>query len=163
MAEPALPPELERQIFEIAAHTCPFSIPDMMRVAWRVKHWIEPILYHTLIFYMNPPEGFHRCTIDIFRHIARTKPEFFLRNSVRKVVVRYMGDDLGDILTECPDIESLDIVGTLTNCPSLPRGFGALRLNERRCDLNEFVDFDRITPRPLAIPPFRTCHPSITA
>ncbi|KAJ6538362.1 hypothetical protein DFH09DRAFT_1398713 [Mycena vulgaris] len=46
-----LPPDLERSIFELAAlRTHRVTIPKLMRVAWRVKHWLEPLLYHTLVF-----------------------------------------------------------------------------------------------------------------
>jgi hypothetical protein len=37
---PALPADLERAIFEIAAHARPVSIPTFMLVAWRVKTWL---------------------------------------------------------------------------------------------------------------------------
>ncbi|KAJ7629850.1 hypothetical protein B0H17DRAFT_1091096 [Mycena rosella] len=49
LSTPALPPELERQIFEICALFRPVSIPKLMLVAWRVKQWIEPILYRTVV------------------------------------------------------------------------------------------------------------------
>ncbi|KAJ7255977.1 hypothetical protein C8J57DRAFT_1186198 [Mycena rebaudengoi] len=46
---PAFPPELEREIFEIAAIDIPQSMPQLVRVARRVCVWIEPLLYRTLI------------------------------------------------------------------------------------------------------------------
>ncbi|KAJ6482770.1 hypothetical protein C8R45DRAFT_932363 [Mycena sanguinolenta] len=50
---PALPPELERIIFEVTALSRPRSIPRLMLVAWRVKSWrvhtVEPLLYRTII------------------------------------------------------------------------------------------------------------------
>ncbi|KAJ7213754.1 hypothetical protein C8J57DRAFT_1096694 [Mycena rebaudengoi] len=46
---PAFPPELEREIFEVAAIELPESIPQLVRVARRVCVWIEPFLYRTLI------------------------------------------------------------------------------------------------------------------
>ncbi|KAJ7930902.1 hypothetical protein B0H13DRAFT_2530851 [Mycena leptocephala] len=41
---PAFPAELERTIFEVAAHVRPLLIPTFMLVAWRVKIWVEPLL-----------------------------------------------------------------------------------------------------------------------
>ncbi|KAJ7768629.1 hypothetical protein DFH07DRAFT_300024 [Mycena maculata] len=49
MAEPILPPELEREIFETVALAGTKSIPGLLRVARRVKLWIEPLLYHVVI------------------------------------------------------------------------------------------------------------------
>ncbi|KAJ7762894.1 hypothetical protein B0H16DRAFT_1528085 [Mycena metata] len=46
--DPAFPPELERLVFEMAAHARPPTIPTFMRVARRVKIWVEPLLYRTL-------------------------------------------------------------------------------------------------------------------
>ncbi|KAJ7256099.1 hypothetical protein C8J57DRAFT_1517822 [Mycena rebaudengoi] len=46
---PAFPPELEQEIFEIAATDIPESMPQLIRVARRVSVWIEPLLFRTLI------------------------------------------------------------------------------------------------------------------
>ncbi|KAJ7171333.1 hypothetical protein C8R46DRAFT_1262683 [Mycena filopes] len=43
-----LPPELERSIFEVAALSHPIGIPTLMLVAWRIRNWIEPLLYRVL-------------------------------------------------------------------------------------------------------------------
>ncbi|KAJ7155231.1 hypothetical protein C8R46DRAFT_437858 [Mycena filopes] len=44
----ALPSELERDIFEVAALSNVRSIPRMILVARRVKIWLEPLLYRNL-------------------------------------------------------------------------------------------------------------------
>ncbi|KAJ6574558.1 hypothetical protein B0H19DRAFT_1254249 [Mycena capillaripes] len=46
---PPLPPELERKIFEICTYAQPVSIPNLMLVAARVKEWLEPLLYVTIV------------------------------------------------------------------------------------------------------------------
>ncbi|KAJ7171259.1 hypothetical protein C8R46DRAFT_1032903 [Mycena filopes] len=46
---PRLPPELERDIFELAAFCHKSCIPSYLLVAHRIHEWIEPILYNTLI------------------------------------------------------------------------------------------------------------------
>ncbi|KAJ7207794.1 hypothetical protein C8J57DRAFT_1403088 [Mycena rebaudengoi] len=46
---PCLPPELEREVFEIAAVRHPETILALVLVAQRVLHWIEPLLYRTLV------------------------------------------------------------------------------------------------------------------
>ncbi|KAF8883071.1 hypothetical protein CPB84DRAFT_1965260 [Gymnopilus junonius] len=55
---PALPAELEREIFEITASDFPGSIANLILVARRVQQWMEPLLYAVLIFspaYSRPP------------------------------------------------------------------------------------------------------------
>ncbi|KAJ7182350.1 hypothetical protein C8R43DRAFT_1228808 [Mycena crocata] len=51
MTEPILPVELEREIFEMTAQSDsrPMSILTLMLVASRVKAWVEPLLYRTII------------------------------------------------------------------------------------------------------------------
>ncbi|KAJ7058926.1 hypothetical protein C8F01DRAFT_1147560 [Mycena amicta] len=44
-----LPPELERDIFELSARAYRSSIPAYLRVAHRVHVWIEPLLYDVLL------------------------------------------------------------------------------------------------------------------
>ncbi|KAF7377254.1 hypothetical protein MSAN_00145700 [Mycena sanguinolenta] len=46
---PVLPPELEQIIFEATALSWPRSILQLMLVAWRVKSWVELLLYRTII------------------------------------------------------------------------------------------------------------------
>ncbi|KAJ7256890.1 hypothetical protein C8J57DRAFT_1343247 [Mycena rebaudengoi] len=53
---PSFPPELEREIFEIAATEHPETIPTLVLVAHRVLHWIEPLLYRTLLLTRNLPQ-----------------------------------------------------------------------------------------------------------
>ncbi|KAF7342160.1 hypothetical protein MVEN_01803800 [Mycena venus] len=59
MSEPRLPVELERKIFELAAHSHSKSIPILFLVAHRVKLWLEPILYSVVVF-SDPLPG-HVC------------------------------------------------------------------------------------------------------
>ncbi|KAJ7224649.1 hypothetical protein GGX14DRAFT_557508 [Mycena pura] len=70
---PTLPAELERQVFELTALSRPVCIPRLMRVALRVKQWVEPLLYRTLIFNKVLIDGFPRCTMEIFTQITQTK------------------------------------------------------------------------------------------
>ncbi|KAJ6452310.1 hypothetical protein C8R47DRAFT_1169252 [Mycena vitilis] len=80
---PVLPKELERYIFDIAAHASPERIPTFLRVARRVQIWLEPLLFNTV--WANDSS-----------HVAKTKavltamdsrpPEFFQR-SVRQLFI----------------------------------------------------------------------------
>ncbi|KAJ7154534.1 hypothetical protein C8R46DRAFT_1296979 [Mycena filopes] len=47
--ETIFPPELEREIFEVAAENiAPVDILNLMLVAWRVKTWVEPVFYRVI-------------------------------------------------------------------------------------------------------------------
>ncbi|KAJ7127536.1 hypothetical protein C8R43DRAFT_1240298 [Mycena crocata] len=84
---PTLPTEVEQQIFELSALSRPVSVPNLMRVAWRIKQWVEPILYRTLVINCEPIDGLPACTLGTFKFILNTKSPSFLRDSVRNVIV----------------------------------------------------------------------------
>ncbi|KAJ6563300.1 hypothetical protein DFH09DRAFT_481409 [Mycena vulgaris] len=84
-----------------------------MRVAWRVKHWLEPLLYRTLVMmtFANPIDGIPPFTMETFDRIARTKPASFLRDSVRNVIVESIEiEQIKTILATCTGVENLWIL-----------------------------------------------------
>ncbi|KAJ7061748.1 hypothetical protein C8F01DRAFT_1369218 [Mycena amicta] len=83
--EPRLPPELEHEIFAIAAFLDRSSIPDLLLVARRVHIWIEPFLYRSLT--LSVP-GQLRALL----HISSAKPPSFLASAVRHVVFDIVED-----------------------------------------------------------------------
>ncbi|KAJ7628171.1 hypothetical protein DFH06DRAFT_1226457, partial [Mycena polygramma] len=74
--EPYLPPELEREIFEIAAGEAPGTIPTLLRVCHRVHAWVEPLLYRILY------TGDWHSPLML---AVQSKSEVFLRNAVRHI------------------------------------------------------------------------------
>ncbi|KAJ7615195.1 hypothetical protein DFH06DRAFT_1367255 [Mycena polygramma] len=114
--EPRLPPELECTIFEIAALSSPRSIPELMRMAQRVKAWVEPILYH-VVFLCAPAslskqliprqvEGFPLIPRDLLLQAIREKPpssSFF--SSVVKHI--YLDDPPGAAPLQLSDVETI--------------------------------------------------------
>ncbi|KAJ7434892.1 hypothetical protein B0H11DRAFT_1247761 [Mycena galericulata] len=107
-----LPRELERLIFEICALSRPTLIPKLMRVAWRVKEWVEPLLYRTIILSYAPPlDGYPEFTDKILSFAMRSKPSTFFRDSVRNLLL-YCVPNSKEILTICTSVENLWIVGT---------------------------------------------------
>ncbi|KAJ7673708.1 hypothetical protein DFH06DRAFT_1173101 [Mycena polygramma] len=78
--DPFLPPELEREIFELAARLHPNAIPILLRVAQRVHCWIGPMLYHVLRL-----EKGH--IVKAIERILDSKPIGLLQNAVRHAVV----------------------------------------------------------------------------
>ncbi|KAJ7112067.1 hypothetical protein C8R43DRAFT_153863 [Mycena crocata] len=105
---PRFPIELERQIFEICACWYPISIPKLILVAWRVKEWVEPLLYRTIVLSnITPIAGYPSAAAPI-KSLLCSKPTSFLRTHVRNV---HLGeaDELTRklILSECTGIENL--------------------------------------------------------
>ncbi|KAJ7137583.1 hypothetical protein C8R43DRAFT_1238861 [Mycena crocata] len=113
--ETTLPLDLERHIFELYAHWRPVSIPKLMLVAWRVKVWVEPILYRTLLVNNDDP----------------------IAGCVRNVYL----DDVGDttlelLLSQCTGIENLWIRHDLDNLIPL---FARLSLKDLYADIRPLL------------------------
>ncbi|KAJ7023149.1 hypothetical protein C8F04DRAFT_1240318 [Mycena alexandri] len=110
-SDPRLPPELEWLVFEQAALSRPTGIPGLMLIAWRVKNWLEPLLYRIIIVgpALPPLGGFRTLTTDRLREIMATKPPSFFQDSVKHLYLRASGWDTGvdEILTTCCRLTSL--------------------------------------------------------
>ncbi|KAJ6566090.1 hypothetical protein B0H19DRAFT_1066440 [Mycena capillaripes] len=80
--EPRLPPELEREIFETAAVSCPTSIPTLMLIAERVKEWVELLLYRVVMVtsFRGRVGGFSDIPLDILLRAIAMKPPFLGSN-----------------------------------------------------------------------------------
>ncbi|KAJ6482302.1 hypothetical protein C8R47DRAFT_581343 [Mycena vitilis] len=109
---PALPSDSERLIFEVAALLWPPSIPNFMLVAWRVKTWVEPILYRTVVVFDDGTDRPSPLAIETsaLRSLIRTKPPSFFGNLVRALHfdARSLNKtDEADILSACSNIENL--------------------------------------------------------
>ncbi|KAF7341510.1 hypothetical protein MVEN_01888500 [Mycena venus] len=165
-----LPLDLERTIFELAAYSRPVCIPNLMRVAWRVKHWVEPALYRTLLinvaprFYPIPP-----CNTTIISRVAGTPP---MGHVVRNVMFTQSHEDDLDILVHaCPHIENLYIpVHRAWLAKRFPLGFAALPLTHLYCDgkflhkvLEQGGAFPRLTHLHLFTAPAAARHSVRTA
>ncbi|KAJ7670083.1 hypothetical protein DFH06DRAFT_1321099 [Mycena polygramma] len=100
---PALPSDLERLIFEVAALLWALSIPKFM---------VEPILYRTIIVFDDGNDRTNPLAIETsaLLSLIRTKPPSFFRNSVRQLhfdTRRLNKTDEADILSACSNIENL--------------------------------------------------------
>ncbi|KAJ7889762.1 hypothetical protein B0H13DRAFT_1578090, partial [Mycena leptocephala] len=110
---PALPLDLERHIFELCACSRPVVIPKLMLVAWRVKEWVEPLLYRTIIIspsYSNSKmiEGYPGFTKQIVSTVMHSKPAVFFRDSVRHLLLHAVSDDfVRYLLSTCTGVENL--------------------------------------------------------
>ncbi|KAJ7059114.1 hypothetical protein C8F01DRAFT_1301401 [Mycena amicta] len=81
---PVLPPDLEREIFELVALAMPQMLPSLLHVAHRVHLWTEPLLWRTI--QITPR---HPANITAFLDVARHKSAAFLAQHVKRVIVQY--------------------------------------------------------------------------
>ncbi|KAJ6482303.1 hypothetical protein C8R47DRAFT_581342 [Mycena vitilis] len=114
---PVLPSDLEHVIFEVAAFLWPRSIPKFMLVAWRVKIWVEPLLYRTIIL-SDEADDLAKCNDEgtsplamnssTFLSLLRTKPPSFLCNSVRQLHISDIDLTAADeVLSACHKVDNL--------------------------------------------------------
>ncbi|KAF7292639.1 hypothetical protein MIND_01161800 [Mycena indigotica] len=104
-----LPPELEREIFELAARTWPSVCFPLLLVARRVLVWIEPMLYRTLTFH----ERSNSAKIEL------KTPEFLARHVRHIIISGWANDDPADILRSLPSAEHLALGHDHTKHPQL--------------------------------------------
>ncbi|KAJ6452047.1 hypothetical protein C8R45DRAFT_1041252 [Mycena sanguinolenta] len=121
---PPLPPELERSIFEAAALSWPRCIPRLMLVAWRVKSWVQPLLYRTIAVHPNDSGSNSESSLDLSLAAALMYPfvlpaetllslinfrqPWFFRDSVRNLLLAHdIAAEEASILAACSGIENL--------------------------------------------------------
>ncbi|KAF7364205.1 hypothetical protein MSAN_01079900 [Mycena sanguinolenta] len=107
-AQPLLPPELERAIFEMAGELHPDAIPNMLLVAARVHKWIEPLRYRTFIL-TDPASSCPR--LQVLQRAIESKPAQFIRDNVWHLFVEsgYLRDTLNTFIPFCTGVRSLVI------------------------------------------------------
>ncbi|KAF8907955.1 hypothetical protein CPB84DRAFT_1822373 [Gymnopilus junonius] len=110
LQDPILPPELERQIFELAASGSSRSAATLILVARRVKEWIEPELYK-IIFFAPPlpsfPPIYHYTEYDLSDRVKL--PLFYKATKHAKHVLLYSvtWHIVAEILQNCTRVENL--------------------------------------------------------
>ncbi|KAJ7129887.1 hypothetical protein C8R43DRAFT_673963 [Mycena crocata] len=116
LSAPALPPDLEREIFQTSALTRPSAIPILMLVAWRVKTWVEPLLYRTIVLHekrerddggteaISLPHPHRQTILDLMQ----SRPAEVFAQNVRNLLLG-PGDDAQNklFLSACPNIQNL--------------------------------------------------------
>ncbi|KAJ7758921.1 hypothetical protein B0H14DRAFT_2634553 [Mycena olivaceomarginata] len=119
------PPELERKIIELAAHDHPICMPTLMLVAWRVKEWVQPLLYQTLFFGSSYRlKGHLAPRAETFASLIQSStkpPSFFHQNHL--------------ILSTCSGVENLSIAG-IRQRTALP-ALSGLALKRLYCNLDD--------------------------
>ncbi|KAJ7183011.1 hypothetical protein C8R43DRAFT_18519 [Mycena crocata] len=124
---PVFPPELERTIFEIRARAWPLSIPELMLVAHRVKIWLEPLLYRTVVMTDGEDviEGHIGALMKGFMPVIQSKPPSFFKDSVHHLLLAASTplEVANSVIAVCSGVEDLwiNIDGPdLTTIGSLP-------------------------------------------
>ncbi|KAJ7234800.1 hypothetical protein C8J57DRAFT_1531299 [Mycena rebaudengoi] len=85
--EPRLPPDLERRIFELAAHSHRHVIFPLLQVARRTFIWLEPLLYRVVVWdETHPTEEQVRKAYAPLKAL-HSKPPHFVRTAVRHVII----------------------------------------------------------------------------
>ncbi|KAJ7723571.1 hypothetical protein B0H16DRAFT_1737196 [Mycena metata] len=118
--DPTFPLELERKIFEISAISRPTVIPKLMRVAWRVKEWVEPLLYRTIALHSSQEiDGCPRFTDQRLLSAMHANPALF-HDSVRNLYL-YLPHSptelrkMETILSHCTSLQNLSIMFKFTD------------------------------------------------
>ncbi|KAJ6543059.1 hypothetical protein B0H19DRAFT_1381027 [Mycena capillaripes] len=139
------PLELERYIFEICGRSRPIVIPKLMLIAWRVREWVEPLLYHTIaVQYTAAIDGYPIFTWPVLRSAIRTKPASFFRDSVRNIRILFKAGleaDIATLLSVCTGVQNLSIAYVHPLEPSLDEMslITSLRLTHFYGNLNKAV------------------------
>ncbi|KAJ7620105.1 hypothetical protein FB45DRAFT_929482 [Roridomyces roridus] len=149
-----LPPELERVIFELAAYTRPLSIPRLMLVAWRVKAWVEPLLYRVLL--LTDPKTWYASRAGLhgasqypyqddhaFSQIFAIPPSV-LQTSVQHLCLLQIDQELAHfLLSNCLSVHDLWLLTNLGTSLDLVGALRLKRLHYHITDIfqNNTVDF----------------------
>ncbi|KAJ7016883.1 hypothetical protein C8F04DRAFT_1158935 [Mycena alexandri] len=141
MRIPILPVELEKEIFQMAAYSRPLSIPLLMRVAHRVKIWVEPLLFQVLVLSRHLcldgtyiPYTYPFADDDDFSGI-QSHPPSVLRDSVRHLLLYRMPGTVSEfILSASSAVEDLWI-STAGPIGFLLPFIGVLTLQRLYCDV----------------------------
>ncbi|KAJ7166553.1 hypothetical protein C8R43DRAFT_986328 [Mycena crocata] len=127
---PRLPPELERQIFEITAILQPKAVPTLIRVARRVRLWMEPSLYK--VIRISAGESKRDADNAILRAVDN-KPVDFFANATRRMwlstfSLHFFGTrprnpwseaELTRVLHVCTGVKDIMIMGDIVKPPLL--------------------------------------------
>ncbi|KAJ7906692.1 hypothetical protein B0H13DRAFT_2662708 [Mycena leptocephala] len=119
--DPRLPPELERNVFEIAALSRPTSIPHLMLIAWRVKDWVEPLLYRVILLdsgaVSKDMQGFPTLTPEILRRVIASRPPEFVQSVVKHLFLwAPHRNNVDTILAACVGVKTCRLCERSSTC-----------------------------------------------
>ncbi|KAF7333025.1 hypothetical protein MVEN_02408800 [Mycena venus] len=149
---PIFPLDLEREIFEVLAHSHLPSIPKLVLVARRVQLWMEPLLYRNLSvvqddFRVDFPNSI-RIPIKNCLEVGYSRPSF-LRDHVHHLAFTNLPSDaIARILSRCTGVVRLGMFQTEPHPTYLP-SISCMSLHYLSVDINRLfhgvggaADFD---------------------
>ncbi|KAJ7656048.1 hypothetical protein DFH06DRAFT_1200027 [Mycena polygramma] len=108
--EPSLPPEIEREVFELSALSDSRTIPKLLLVAHRVNLWIEPFLYRIVSIVDSSPtnRNKHQIPEHTFMRMLESKPASMWLTQTRHLSVAIRGGQhMEQILSMCSKTSNL--------------------------------------------------------
>ncbi|KAJ7108654.1 hypothetical protein C8R44DRAFT_884701 [Mycena epipterygia] len=138
-----LPPELEIQIFESLISASPYDAAlrlSLMSVARRVQIWVEPFVYHCLVF--SRVNNWSR-----LKRIAESKEPQFLARHVKSICMPLYTvsmQEASEILSVCTGVERLACWidhRAMATTPAIPQSIPlrALALRRLSIELSHFL------------------------
>ncbi|KAJ7620361.1 hypothetical protein FB45DRAFT_1094488 [Roridomyces roridus] len=109
---PVFPPEIERHIFELSALARPVLVPKLIFVAWRIKQWIEPILYRTIVLgrARSTMDGYPAFTSEALLSAIQTKAPGFIATAVQNLSIYDSAAGYEEILSACTGVTNLRVL-----------------------------------------------------
>ncbi|KAJ6564386.1 hypothetical protein B0H19DRAFT_1374738 [Mycena capillaripes] len=131
-----LPEDLKREIFEIYAHSRPVFIPTLMLVARRVKIWVEPLLYRTIVLGTceNRLDDQPIPRWETLVSILESKPASFFRTATRNLFW-FANEHEKRLVMQCRGIENLWMGGLRTDVAQMFPLVEDLPLQRLYCNL----------------------------
>ncbi|KAJ7813678.1 hypothetical protein B0H14DRAFT_2604690 [Mycena olivaceomarginata] len=117
-----LPAELQRQVFELAAFLHPECLLELVLVAWRIKEWMQPLLYRTLSIHPRIIQSeFPRLSLGAVAKLSTSQPDALRAHTRHICFVDFRPDDVApaaDFLALCPVTVDLAFIDTPCASPS---------------------------------------------
>ncbi|KAJ6476353.1 hypothetical protein C8R45DRAFT_377588 [Mycena sanguinolenta] len=137
---PVLPPELEREIFEVAAGLDFNTIPSLLRVARHVLEWVEPFLYRVVVINDSAKAEAYHLTLLLKPHLlANNLQHLFLAGFT--CFSRWPEKDVHVLLQLCaPRLLSLAVFAPLQQQRLIP-SFSHITQLRRWAGILEDFDF----------------------
>ncbi|KAJ6533410.1 hypothetical protein DFH09DRAFT_1181360 [Mycena vulgaris] len=155
--EPALPVELEREIFETTALMHPRTIFVLLRVARRTHVWIEPLVYRVVRIGGAPPHsGMTRALLQGLN--SESKPASVFQHTVRHLLIQRgpcSPAEVVQVLDACSGIVDLVMDGLIPSSAMLSP-LAKMRLRQLS------VYLERLFGGPGAIDPTHALFTSLT-
>ncbi|KAJ7049402.1 hypothetical protein C8F01DRAFT_1183762 [Mycena amicta] len=154
---PCLPPEIERLIFRTAALVSPSNAQTFLLVAFRVKEWVEPLLYHSLVVGSSPYSMLHlsdailKLTRETFDTLVDRKSPSFLADSVQNILLVGLSiEDVCLILSICSGVKDLFVLSNTAQHGALD---SLMELQRLKCKVSRCFDLQISSALRLATQP----------